>query len=87
MGMTTEQRRARLIELRGARSLQEIADYVGVSAQAVHAWEQKGTVSRKNAEAYDRALDAGGEVLSMLGYADQSSGVTLTTIDAKLDKR
>lgn len=74
----------RLQELRGGRTFREIADAIGVTPQAVQKWEKTGHVSRKHAEAYDAALGAGGEVLSLLGYADVG-GVTLATIDRKLD--
>lgn len=86
MDVDPAERSTRLRELRGTTTLRTIADRVGVTPQAVQKWERSGQVGRSNAEAYDEALGAGGEVLSMLGYADTLSGVTLTTIDTKLDE-
>lgn len=75
----------RLRELRGERTYREIADRAGVTPQAVQKWEKTGHVSRKSAQAYDDALGAGGEVMSLLGYTE-TGGASITTIDAKLDR-
>lgn len=82
----------RLRELRGSRTLREIANVmrhntngrVDVTPQAISNWEKKGFVPRKHADAYDDALGAGGAVLAMSGHAPKRD-VGLTTIDEKLD--
>lgn len=83
-GRWTDQQRERLVALRGNRSQRDLAEIIGVTAQAVSQWEITGRIGRQNAAAYDEALGAGGEVLAVFGYT--TTGPTLTDIDQKLDE-